>query len=414
MTDSLNLPKEFYRIMKYNREELPSFLEAHGTYDNMKNYIQTIEEQKHNRNIFSDMCLGKVGNENNKQWALYELPTHELVDVINTIATLLNIDTVEEICAGQGLLAKMLKLRTPLNVSASDGKQWIQTFSNTTYVDVASKLIESYVYENDTYENKLLIASWIPEKGINSVMELLRNKLNQFIIIGERYNKNVSTIIDKAKQLNYRVINIPVKQICYRDYYNDNMFFPNDSCRSSVTLFLQNNEHIHLDNIMECSKIGNFCNRLKEYSDKMYLQDLVIKKTLPSWSMDVLLNHETERELVMFVKNISECFMNKYKIPTYLRNNDEFKFWLTQQNQGFYPLAINKHSKFVEYREQMEILESDLGFQELVNRKILPQWVPNAQAAKHCIWLDFSSNYKNWKESYHMFVNELRLQGRII
>ena len=253
MTDSLNLPKEFYRIMKYSREELPSFLQAHGTYDNMKKYIQAIEEQKHdkNSNIFSDMCLGKIGNENNKQCAIYELPTHELVDVINTIATLLNVEMVEEICAGQGLLAKMLKLLTPLNVSASDGKQWIQTFSNTTYVDVVPKLIESYVYDNDICKNKLLIASWIPEKGVDNIMELLRKKLNQFIIVGERYNKNVSTIIDKAKQLNYRVISIPVKQICYRDYYNNNMFFPNNSCRSSVTLFLHNNEHIHLNNIRE-------------------------------------------------------------------------------------------------------------------------------------------------------------------
>ena len=86
---------------------------------------------------------------------------------------------------------------------------------------------------------------------------------------------------------------------------------------------------------------------------------------------------------------------------------------MAHQNQGFYPRAINKHSKFIEYRKLMEALESDIGLQELVNKNMLPQWISTAQAAKHYLWLDFSSNYKNWKVSYHMFIGELRLQGRV-
>lgn len=55
---STSLSQEFYRIMKYERELLPNFLKEHGSYDNLKIYIQEIEENKNdkNENIFSDMC----------------------------------------------------------------------------------------------------------------------------------------------------------------------------------------------------------------------------------------------------------------------------------------------------------------------------------------------------------------------
>jgi hypothetical protein len=406
---------ELYKIMKCNRGDVAKFLEENGSYDTLKQCIKTIEEMKKdkNRNIFSDMCLGKMGLETNKQRAIYELPTHELVNVINTITNLLNVDTVEEMCAGQGLLSKMLQQLTELNVKATDGKQWIQTYNNDTYVDVETKLVSQHRYDNDN-TNKLLVVSWIPEKSIYDFVSVIEvKKPNQFILIGERNDKTICDIINRVKLLRYKVINIPVKQICYRDYYANNVFFPDDSCRSSLTLVVRDNIDINLKKIKATCGSENFCERLREYSDKMYLQDLVVMEILPEWCMNVLTNHTTEREMVMFVKDISECFLKKYIIPHYIRNNNEFVFWLSQVNTGWYPSLIKKHSKFVEYKNYIEILESESGLQKLQEKNVLPDWVSNMNLARNYMWLDFSDNQKTWKESYNTFIHKLRILGFI-
>ncbi len=71
--------KEFYTIMKTNRNELLDFLIKNGNYNNLINIISNIEKHKQKFSyIFNSMMLGEYGLEANKQKAIYELPTLEL------------------------------------------------------------------------------------------------------------------------------------------------------------------------------------------------------------------------------------------------------------------------------------------------------------------------------------------------
>ena len=399
--DIEKLSMEFYDIMTTKRYLLPDFLNKYGNYETLKSILCLLESKQHN---IKNLLLGYSGLEINKQRGIYELVTRELIEVVISLCHLLGIKKIEELYAGQGLFSKMLKIHSDLDVKATDGCMWTQTMGQPKFVNVKKKLILNYLskdYDFNKLKDKMLLISWIAANSIKDFLTFMDIvKPRQFIIVGESFHKEIKDIIKNARKNNYRIFYLSVKQICHKDHFYYNKFFPNNSCRSSLTLFVRNDTNIKMDNILQKCR-QHLCIRRPKYTDKMVLEDLINEKYFPKWVYD-LLNHRNN--LFKFLFHINKVINKKITWPEYFTNFEDFEFWYRKKMNNKYPKYILNKEKFDEYRDIVLCLESNNGIRKLKDRFVLPNWINNAEEAEKYIWLDFSTRIKTWKQSYSQFM----------
>jgi len=404
----MELWKEFYDILKYDRSRIPFFLSQYGKYETLRSLLIKIEKNiEHDGNIIKDLFLGEIGYERNKQMALYELPTLELIEVIDIICKILEIKTIEEICGGIGLVSKMLKLNTNLEINCTDGMKWIQTNGEQKYTNVGEKLISNYVIENHNFENKMLLTAWLPHNGVNDFKKLIYyQKPKIMVIIGEIYQQDYDAIMDSLVSMNYNILNIPVKQICYRDYYYKNTLLPEECCRSSLILCVSQNidKIINQKLIEDMGSRDLFCKIIKTYTDKLYLQDLIVEGKLPKFVTELLFNND--RKLCRFIKMVDIIYKKKYIIPKFINNYKDFKFWYQKVKYHKYPTKIETYEKFREYQQLCNMLTEE-GINKMKSEYILSNWVRSTTTAEQFLWLEFSTTVKDWKESRRKFRRRL-------
>ena len=148
----------------------------------------------------------------------------------------------------------------------------------------------------------MFIISWF-SNNLKGMFNFIDNvKPNNMIIIGEKNCKFLKKINDKYLE-NYHIINLPVKQICYRDYFLKNNVYKNNSSRSSITLFvLKDESRINIDFDIDNFKIlcgeNNFIDDTVD-SDEGVIQDLVIDYIIPEWVLN--LNKTEKRKICLFI-----------------------------------------------------------------------------------------------------------------
>ena len=392
---------ELFNVLTRDRTKLLDYLAINGSYDELKGELMKIEDSNADVwDIVQRLFLGKHGMECNKQMAFYELPTLDLVQCISMICEQLGIFKIEEIGAGTGLLSGMLNRLTNLDVNATDGKTWMET--NVTLHPVQQKLFLEYALDNIDYDDKLIILSWISNKAVNDIDEIIKmKKFRQFIIIGEQYNKYIHTTNDTMLENGYQRIVIPVKQLCYNDYFRMNHYYPENCIRSSCTLYIRDDvEEINVN-------IADPPNVLTDITDYMVIQDMITFGILPKWVMTVLTDHDlaiSKKVIIDIEKFISNGESNKTMIFKVINSLEHFRFWISKPN---FP-KITTNEKFIEYYELCTSLNSPNGLTNLKHRSCLPQWINTKDEAEKYLYLDFSSTSKKWKESREMFMIHYR------
>ena len=138
MSENSKLADELFSILVNDRKKLENFLDKFGDYDTLYNLLKEIEIKNKDKkiNIIRDLLLGEYGYESNRQIALYELPTNNLIEVIIKICKKLDIDKIDELMGGLGLLSKQLSKNCDFEINCTDGFRWIQTSSQIKYFDV--------------------------------------------------------------------------------------------------------------------------------------------------------------------------------------------------------------------------------------------------------------------------------------
>ncbi|AYV76924.1 MAG: hypothetical protein Barrevirus4_8 [Barrevirus sp.] len=400
--------KQLTYILKYDRDQLPSFLKKDYSYNHLINLLKLIES---NNGVIADLFLGLTGLESNKQRAIYELPTYELLSVLKCICETLNIRSIEEIGSGQGLLAHMLNyhLNDPTySVLATDGCRWIETSHNKKYYDVTNKFFLNYCLE-ELQDNKLLIVSWLPEDDIADFVKIVKTgKYHNIVIIGCPFSNYIyDLLIDlELSELGYKVIGMPIKQICFQDYFKDNKYFDNNCCRSTTILItsLPDNQVNNLLLTIKLKEGKNLCKKIVTIKDKIIIQDL-IKSNKCSYLLPHLDNDNK-------LKKISKCFLeiirdnyDVFPLHPYLKKYGEFVFWCKKVKEHKFPTNILTREKFKEYVRALNILNSDNGVTKLKEKGIISSWVPDNDKvmAEKCIWLDHSRTSKTWKQSINTF-----------
>lgn len=397
---------QLLHTLKTNRINLPEELKKDYRYDSLQKKLLEIEQNEDNMKVIRDLFLGQIGIESNKQLAFYELPTYELLTIIKCITQFIGINNIEEIGSGIGLLASMLKHHDEsLSITASDGNRWIET-SGKKYYDISSKLFLEYCINNAiSFDNKILLISWIPKMEMPDFIALITKKKPKYvIIIGDILNTNsYNGLYTAFHNLNYKFCGIPAKQICYRDSY-----LYNNITGHSSTLFATCDNNLNLTNLLTSIKeqFGDcLANKVSEIADISVLRDVIIK----FFDRKFLLENLNEQTCKYYVKELYFLLQKKIKIPEYIRNYDEYKFWFDKIKHKMYPHKINDRSKFIEYKGYMDILNNNDGLNELKNIGVLSDWVSTVSIAEKFIFNEFSSNHKQWKVSRNSMTLEFQL-----
>lgn len=394
--------------LKSNRLGLLEELKKNYKYDYLKTQLYEMEKNIDNFGIIRDLFLGNIGIEANKQLAFYELPTFELLSVIQFICQFTGINNIEELGCGIGLLSAMLKHHyNNLTITATDGDRWIET-TGKKYYNVTSKLFLEYCLNQQySFNDKILLISWIPKNEMNDFITLIQKKKpTNIIIIGNMLNSvHYDKLYKVFTELHYKFCGIPVKQICYKDHYLNNKFNSVKSC----TLFATRNGNLNLTNLLLDIKTNLencLVKKVTSIGDIEILQDILIKE----FEANFLISNLNESTYKDYYKEIYYMLNKKITIPKYIETYNEYKFWFNKIKHGKFPLLIDTRDKFNEYKGYIDKINEDNGVHELKSIGVLPEWINNTTTVvEKFFYLEFSTNSKKWKRTREAFADEFRI-----
>lgn len=414
---------KFYDVLTVNRDQLASFLLENTSYISYNTLSQLFIEIKKIKNykdgnIVTDLLLGCIGPECNKQKAIYELPTLELLLLIRSIAIYLGIGAIEEIMAGQGLFSYLFDHLFTDNIvfNATDGICQCETSGNNPYYPIEKKNIYEYLIEKEIREythsdKKIYLTLWpdinISESDISEF--IIKIKPEVFILVGQK--DMYKRYIKEFRKLQYIEYVFTPHQLCFKDIIRDQ----NSVLHSTVTLFIssdatllgtKNKEKISEDICLLANTYKHydiFREKEMEINDKYILDFFSEQRCIPPNVVRGLSDTDT--------RYMIEClyYLSKKKevigIPEYLMCLDEFKFWYQLYRTNRFPKLLDIYERFIEFKNIYDELDRNLftpvNVTSLKNKNVLPQWVNNKQDAIKCLILDYSTSdrYKIWKQS---------------
>jgi hypothetical protein len=407
------LSELFFEILKYKRHKLPSFLKEYGNYDLLKKIILETENKHfkdfNGKSVLYNLMLGLSGYEINKQCALYELPSQELIKGIENILSFLGISKVEELMAGMGLLSCLLQ-KQQINVKATDGNRWMETSALKKYTDVKEKLLIEYNTENKIEDDVLYIMSWVydssTDKDINDFITKTQPKY--LLIIEEHRNINKCTeSLHKLLVQKYEYVDFPYKQICHKDYFSDKYtkITKGYNIKSSTVLYINREKDEGLCNYIKMFKTSLISDKsiifdkpVYKCSDEIYIQDFIVFGYLPYFCITCDIN-----KLIKIGYKITN--ISKHEIPKYLENIEEVEFYIKLKNKHMFPEHLTRE-KFLEFYNLIQVVDTE-GFEKLITVKYLPDWIVSTSNAYKYIYLDINTKNKNWKENYSTFTQQL-------
>lgn len=406
------LSKQFYTVLINKREKLDEFL---GNIKLNHNILYRMFQNimKNNKVTVSELLLGLVGPEYNKQKAVYEIPTYEVMILILAIIKYFKIEMMEELMAGSGLFSSLFNKfnkyhNNKLDIIATDGFCQLETIASNLYYPVEKKYILEYLLDDKIEQyNKIYISLWpaINCQKIYFTEFINKIKPQYFILIGQKdiYDDYFNEFMVQG----YKMITFTTYQLCYKDSVsNDNNL--DDIYHSTMSLFIKDNEKNNqeltndiMDVVKTLTSLNIFRSSEQKINDKYLLKYFTEQHYIPS----EMINNITELEIKELIKYLYEYTASTRKelIPYYLTNMSEFRFWYRLVLDNKIPHLLKTYDKFKEFKDLYENIEIQpfipSHILELKNNNIIPEWVNNKQEALKCLLLDYSTNDKIWKQS---------------
>lgn len=411
--------EQLYNCLMYDRLKLPEIIH-NMSYFNMRTIVERIEnchfkdDEFKNRSVWNELCLGKHGRINNQQMAIYEVPTKELIDLIVKVVNDTGVAKVEELCAGMGLLSAILAKRGII-VKATDGNAWIETLAPKRYVNVEEKLLIKYNIDNDLDDSTLYIGAWpVPSskkaKDFMSFMKDTRPKFYLFIGENKGINRTIEEMHNFMLENGYSSFELFPNQISYKDYFSKNYCrYGLSQQRSATILYVDKNKapefQLNMDNYPVANPVA--------YGPKNYVQDMIVEGILPHCYLNIPYTNA-------MIKKVHEQLHTTLKIDKNIFETvEEYEFYLKKS----YPIIkfpkISTRKEFLEYKEMISILESDGGYQKLLDSGYFPQWMETSPeqtrhiVAEQFIFVDFSTKSKAWKETSNTFATQFAKTSQV-
>uniref|UniRef100_A0A6G6ADW2 Uncharacterized protein n=1 Tax=Borely moumouvirus TaxID=2712067 RepID=A0A6G6ADW2_9VIRU len=216
----------------------------------------------------------------NKIW---EIPTNELCEGLVHLFKGLEINKINELAAGNGLLSARLqffsqKLDHNLDISTFDGTSKVFGEHTFTY----TKVIDANV--SDYNKSEPIIISWIHNMFEKELLHCVKKYSQDYIfLVGQyadtgSYGSNHTYLFHQEMLSNgYHFTILPFKQLSQLDYYKHDKIredIYNDS-RTCVTLYYKSSKKILVEQVVNSLKNNHhslFGNHIKK-NKKYYFQD---------------------------------------------------------------------------------------------------------------------------------------------
>jgi hypothetical protein len=346
----MNKSELLYNTLLNDRENLIPVFEQMNDYFELKEIIKQLESEKKELDVLYKLCNGHIGNKY-KSSAIYELPTRQLIESIAMLFQIFNIRNIDDVGCGMGLLSALLKKQFDkdnynVELIASDNGSSDSTNIPLSFYPIHKKDIYDIViqHENNLEPPDGIICTWPINKMENNFNELIKNRyIKMFIFIDDiKYTNILSDRFVKLVEENkYTIIKLPIYQICFLDYFSNNII----ECRSTSTIIVKNellNEFINFYEILSPN--------LYKYSNydelNIDFNDMAIIGKIPFWIAQLQLTNE--KNIITSIISYLDIINHKF-IPLWIPNMELLIFWFIQFIKKMFPSHINNVEMLYQY-----------------------------------------------------------------
>jgi len=419
---------DLYNSLLHRRLDLADLLLKDGDYDNLSKLLKEIEEKIDEKDIIHKLMMAKKTTVNitpGQRSKINELVTKELINVIFCICNVINTKgklEIHEFNGGSGLLTYLLSKKFE-----DDKDNDVKFFTyetllmDTQYYRATADTLQNYITRNiiNMDITRICILNWPSRNDEVDIEALLNNKLfDAVFIIGEPYDRTgVSGDFFEHfyEQESYGVSILPVKQLCHLDYFKNDNIRNKKSCRSAVTLLLNNNYSFLTDDIREICGKTNFVENVPEnITEAECIQDLTEMELIPSWIIKMEPGLECDKA-VRILKNIitKQITLDKQLIPSWLPENniDILEFWYTIVCAKKFPLLIKTKEQITDYYNAFAKLSCPGGLSRCKVNCSIPLWIDSVKIAEKYLFVDYSTEPtdKSWKEDLVKLLEKYKL-----
>lgn len=386
---------DYYTIFTQLRTRVSDVLSQNSNFSNIYQVFKDIERyHRIDQSVIANMLLGKIGNEYNKQMALFSIPTTEFMKFVDDVKRSLHISSVTELYAGVGLFASMYDKYLAKShdqttrIRSYDGHRYLEV-TGFKYFDVQHKSLEKFILERVSFQNDLCVAI-LPEAydySLDLFLTICEPKA-MIIVVPFRDCNIISENLERG-EYSYKIVN--TKLITYYDHFDN----------PDVTQYVPNTRtFIVTKNNYDLRQIGYFEVPIEPLNKFDYLfTECIYKKLVPYWMID--LPRETQidvlRNIYDLVGNIPRCdlHINFHKfLSSNIHNLSEFNEYIEWKPR---PPVFCTPEKFKEYKRQYQKICNGKPLSYFHRYGIIPIWVRDIDSAKIFLYLEYERQDKMWK-----------------
>gem|GEM_PF-5280189 len=355
-TASLDTIKEFANIILNDRKKLLDFLLEHGSYDELKNILEVVNQGKDFNSLIkpSNKFIWR-SLESNYENASYPcstidwLPTLELVDSVIRLAEYFSIGNIEEINCGMGLFVGMIRKKyndVKIKITASDLLQTEKKCDLLNFHPIARRDVSDFVYYEKLQHSQpeMIIVYYDREmasiaSNIKKLLDLIRSgKQKVILIITPNYyfdlyesfeyietvlkTHNIESYYAKAFNVMFHISELFKKQ------HLSGMVI-HTVIRKDI--FIQTNQEeikkIISEGIFSDAHVNSHCMTERTFAYCYgYLSDKLIKNMYQK--SDMMVPFGTDQTIISVLDNITQLKLKSILvIPEYIYTVPEFIFW---------------------------------------------------------------------------------------
>lgn len=411
------IASKLYNSFEKDRDNIADTLNETNDYHVLMEIIKCIQEKYPNENeIWYKLCVGLKGDDANKFSAIYEIPTKQLIDCLAIIFQIYNINKIDEVGAGVGLLTALLQKKFDVDgynvkLVASDNCSSDCTNISLDFTTIIKKDISDIVLQHNKNLNPpdAVICCWPIEPMMEQIHDLIKSKhVKIIVIITDVRQKSILPKKSNIELEEYRIFDLPIYQCSYLDVYENNKVDGLYSRSKTFVLIRKDLNDINLNDILsgalyEKKEINNDKINVK-INVKIKLLDLATLKRIPYWMCELKTNEElnTANKIFELIK-INIKFLKK-EIPLWIPNLDLLIFWYIRKNKKMFPLKIKTTEKLIEYKEMITNMNPE-KIKKYKDNNILPSWIQSNYIDMY-FWLMFSvpeNDDQKWKDNITEF-----------
>lgn len=373
-------------IFVNKREEIINII---TNYDNLKKLFSNLIDGSDDTRLIYQLLSGKYQNNRNINSSIDWIPSTELIKSMVDLATFFDIEHIEELYAGTGIISALLtkELKTSnksIMVTTADTFNQTTTCNKLDLMPIAKRGANDYNYYSKINEKcpDMVISTYYPDPVIckkdsvvlNELIGLIHTNNHKIIII---FLSLTCTYLHHNFYLgsisrNYQWYTYHVKAIS-KYYHLENMMNKQYESLMVAHIFIRKDTVNNTDKltailepaIIPSPRIDTFCYL---YNDLIYLYDKIPTKVIEH------LYEEYNVKLIPEYDDIIGTIIGFYKnhrnviIPNYIHTIKELLFWSKCVTRNMY-LVFADRSQFAKYHSDIiNIRDSDV-------RRHLPHWI---------------------------------------